>query len=158
MQRAWIDPTARNVLERDSIKWSPRETGGPLFGYENCGEVVITRACLPGPKATHLPWLYRPDREAVQAAISEVRDETGGRERWIGSWHSHPLGRPLASLVDRRTAARIANDVPVGCPEPVMLIQTTRLDREGQHPGPVAALRWSSASGGLIGLSLVVAA
>src|SRR5688572_30963338 len=108
MQLAWLDASARELIERDAVMWSPRETGGPLFGYENYGELVITRAYLPGPRALHFPWLYRPDRAAVQVAIDEVYEETQGRERWIGSWHSHPLGRPMPSIVDRHTAARVA--------------------------------------------------
>lgn len=129
-------------MELDAVNWSPRETGGPLFGYENHGELVVTRAYLPGPKAFHAPWLYRPDREAVQRAIDEVYEESGGHERWIGSWHTHPLGRASPSLVDRRTASRVATEAAVACPEPLMLIQTTRLRQLAQCPGPLGAFRY----------------
>ncbi|MEJ7783476.1 MAG: Mov34/MPN/PAD-1 family protein [Solirubrobacteraceae bacterium] len=145
---------ARHLIERDAVRWSPRETGGPLFGYDNLGELVITRAFLPGPAAWHFPWLYRPDRAAVQAAIDEMYEQTEGQERWIGSWHSHPLGRPLPSLLDRRTAAAISREETVICPEPVMLIQTTRLDRDGQRPGSLGAFRWHAEAKGLTGLKL----
>jgi integrative and conjugative element protein (TIGR02256 family) len=149
MQLAWLDASARELIERDAVKWSPRETGGPLFGYENYGELVITRAYLPGPRALHFPWLYRPDRAAVQAAIDEVYEQTHGRERWIGSWHSHPLGRPIPSIVDRHTAGRDAREKAVSCSAPVMLIQTTRIGRDGQRPGALGAFRWSDAGGSL---------
>jgi integrative and conjugative element protein (TIGR02256 family) len=107
---AWLAASARELIVQDALRWTPRETGGPLFGYENHGELVVTRAYLPGPRAWHLPWLFRPDRAAVQRAIDEVFNETGGEERWIGSWHTHPLGRAWPSLLDGRTAARIGAD------------------------------------------------
>ena len=144
MRVGWLDETALALMGRDTLKWSPKETGGPLFGYVNFGEIVITRAFLPGPKAWHFPWLYRPDRTAVQMALEEVYEESDGRERWVGSWHSHPLGRALPSVVDRRTAARISAEEKVRCPEPVMLIHTTRLAREGQRASRLGAFQWSS--------------
>lgn len=144
MQIHWLHPAARSLIEADALKWGPRETGDPLFGYENCGEVVITRAFPPGPHARHLPMLYRPDRDAVKAAIAEVYEESSGRELWIGSWHTHPLGRPRPSLVDRATVRRIGTEKRVRCPEPVMLIQTTRLSRNGLCPGPLGSFRWSA--------------
>lgn len=149
MRSVWLDGAAQGVMERDAIRWGAKETGGPLFGYENYGELVVTRAYLPGPKAWHFPWLYRPDRAAVQAAIDEVYEETGGQQRWVGSWHTHPLGRPLPSLVDRRTAERVAGEAAVACPEPLMLIQTTRMSRNGLQPRPLGAFRWTSEIGAL---------
>jgi len=144
VQIHWLDPAARSLIERDALKWGPRETGGPLFGYESCGEIVITRAFPPGPRARHLPMLYRPDREAVDRTIAQVYEESSGQELWIGSWHTHPLGRPRPSLLDRATARRIGSEKKVRCPEPVMLIQTTRLSREGLRPGPLGSFRWST--------------
>jgi integrative and conjugative element protein (TIGR02256 family) len=134
---------AVTLIEGDAVKWAPRETGGPLFGYENCGEIVVTRAFLPGPHAFHAQWLYRPDRAAVQAAIDSVYKDTHGRERWIGSWHTHPLGRPVPSWTDRRTARRIARDPNVDCPEPIMLIQSTKGLVARHAPGRLAAFRYT---------------
>jgi integrative and conjugative element protein (TIGR02256 family) len=142
LQLAWITAAALVLIEQDAVKWAPRETGGPLFGYENYGELVITRAYPPGPRAFHAPWLYRPDRAAVQAAIDEVYAETKGRERWIGSWHTHPLGLPVPSPTDRRTARRISRDPDVDCAEPVMLIQSTRGLPTRQTPGRLSAFRY----------------
>lgn len=149
MRVAWLAREARALMETDGLKWSPRETGGPLFGYDNHGELVITRAYPPGPRAFHAPWLYRPDRDSVQAAIDDVYEATVGRERWVGSWHTHPLGRALPSVVDRHTAGRVAAEDLVACPEPVMLIQTTRVAGRRQRPGPLGAFRYARARGRL---------
>jgi integrative and conjugative element protein (TIGR02256 family) len=154
VQLVWITTTVVSVIENDAVKWAPRETGGPLFGYENCGEIVITRAFLPGSRAFHAPWLYRPDRAAVQAAIDDVYEQARGRERWIGSWHTHPLGRPVPSWTDRRTARRIAHDPNVDCPEPIMLIQATRGALTRQRPGALGAFRYSREASKLQALEL----
>jgi integrative and conjugative element protein (TIGR02256 family) len=142
MQVVWLPEPARALMEKDALKWSPRETGGPLFGYERYGELTVTRACLPGPAATHLPMLYRPDRRAVQRAIDEVYEESDGHERWIGSWHTHPLGRAQPSWVDQRTAGRISAEDKVRCQAPLMAIQTTRGIGSSQRPGPLGFFRW----------------
>ena len=154
MQRAWIATSALRLIEEDTVKWGLRETGGPLFGYEGCGEMVITRAFPPGPRATHLPMLYRPDREAVQEAIDRVDDESQGCERWIGSWHSHPLGMPRPSVLDRRTARKISTETKVRCQGPVMLIQTTRPTRRGLRAAALGAFRHSSAEADLLSIEL----
>lgn len=158
MQLAWIAQQALELIEADALTWSPSETGGPLFGYENCGELVIARALPPGPRAFHAPWLYRPDRSAVQAAIEEVHEQSGGRERWIGSWHTHPLGPAIPSLTDRRTARRIASDPAVGCPQPAMLIQALRNHLRGAKAGRLGAYRFNDAAQALRGLQLRPAA
>lgn len=140
MQTVWLDPDAGALIEEEAVRWNLRETGGPLFGYEACGELVITRACPPGPAAIHLPWLYRPDKQAVQDAIDRFAVDS---VRWIGSWHTHPLGRARPSLLDRRTAGKIAAERRVHCPRPLMLIQTTRLTRAGVRAEQLCAFRWS---------------
>jgi len=139
----WLPGPAAHLIEDDAVRWGLRETGGPLFGYEACGELVVTEAFPPGPRATHLPFLYRPDREAVDRAITEVHERSRGRERWIGSWHTHPFGRAMPSLVDRHTAGRVAREVAVACPRPLMLIQTTRPTRKGPRAHMLGSWRWS---------------
>jgi integrative and conjugative element protein (TIGR02256 family) len=156
MQSAWLDRAASELIADDSVRWGPRETGGPLFGYESCGEIVITRAFLPGSKASHLPWLYRPDRAAVETAIEKMYCETQGRQRWIGSWHSHPLGRARPSMIDQRTARRISAQKAVCCPCPVMLIQTTRLSRGRICPAGLGSFRWSVKEAALVSIAVKV--
>jgi hypothetical protein len=85
-QVVWLSDDVARLIARDAERWGLRETGGTLFGYEACGELVITEALLPGPKATHLPFLLRPDRYAVDRAVAEIYERSGGGERWIGSW------------------------------------------------------------------------
>jgi integrative and conjugative element protein (TIGR02256 family) len=154
MQRAWIATVALQLIEEDAVKWGVRETGGPLFGYETCGEIVITRAFPPGPEATHLPMLYRPDRGAVQNAIDQVAEASQERERWIGSWHSHPVGLPRPSIVDRHTARKISAEKKVYCPEPVMLIQTTRPKRRGLRAAALGSFRYSPSERDLLDIDL----
>jgi integrative and conjugative element protein (TIGR02256 family) len=146
MQTLWLDCDARALIEEEATRWGLRETGGPLFGYEVCGELVVTRACPPGPAAIHLPWLYRPDKRAVQDAIDRFAVAS---VRWIGSWHTHPFGRPRPSILDRRTAGKIATERGVRCPQPLMMIQTTSLTRMGVRAARLGAFRWDAGAGDL---------
>src|ERR1041384_485702 len=98
--------------------------------------------------------LYRPDRTAVQKAIDQVAGESEGRERWIGSWHSHPLGLPRPSIIDRRTARKIRIEEQVDCPEPLMLIQTTRPSRQGLRAAALGSFRYSAEKQELLGVDL----
>jgi integrative and conjugative element protein (TIGR02256 family) len=153
-QVVWLPDNAARLIARDAERWGLRETGGPLFGYEACGELVVTEALLPGPKATHLPFLFRPDRDAVDRAIAEIYERSGGGERWIGSWHSHPFGRAHPSLLDRRTAGRVAREAAVDCPRPLMLIQTTRPSRRGPRADILGSFRWTPGENDLVEVGL----
>jgi integrative and conjugative element protein (TIGR02256 family) len=142
----WLPENAQLLIRSETLNKHPSESGGPLFGYERDREVVVTRAFGPGLGAHHRPWLFEPDRAAVQKAIDAVAAKSAGAERYIGSWHSHPLGIARPSLLDRRTARNIASDTEAGCPRPVMLIQATVLRISGLRPGRLRAYSWDPAS------------
>lgn len=64
------------------------------------------------------------------------------------------LGRPQSSLVDRGTTKRISADLTVRWPEPLMLIQTTRLSGDGRRVGPLGPIRWSAEERELVRLKV----
>jgi hypothetical protein len=68
---------------------------------------------------------YKPDRDAVTRAIAEVLTASAGTRYLIGEWHSHPLGRAVASARDRRSVEGMSQDAAVGLTRPVALIQAT---------------------------------
>jgi len=155
MTDLWLPEDAQLLIRSETLDKHFAETGGPLFGYERDEQVVVTRAFGPGPRARHRPWIFDPDRAAVQGAIDAVTAESAGAERYIGSWHSHPFGIARPSRLDRRTARRIANDAEVGWPRPIMLIQTTVLRLSGVRPGNLRAYRWDAVDRGLRLLQII---
>lgn len=139
----WLDEEARRQIHIEAARRRFVETGGPLFGYEGQDEdVVVVVALGPGPKAKHRPRSLIPDREATQAAIELVHERADGRYRYIGSWHSHPLGNAVPSCRDLRTAREVALQLEVHLPRPLILIQATRPRIRLVSVGELAVYRW----------------
>jgi integrative and conjugative element protein (TIGR02256 family) len=141
----WLDELAKAVIENEARGRRFSETGGPIFGYESSDGDDIAVAALfgPGPKARHRPRSLVPDRAATEEAIRRVHELSDGRYRYLGSWHTHPLGQPHPSSMDISTAQDIASQQDVGVPGPVLLIQATRPARRSVGMGPLAAYRWN---------------
>jgi integrative and conjugative element protein (TIGR02256 family) len=123
----WLSDDACLVIKREACRRRLLETGGPLLGYKaGDGSVVIDAVRGPGPRAHHARFHYRPDREAIQAAIDEELLASEGHRYLVGEWHSHPLGRSGASSRDNRSLSEMAEDREVGLSRPVALIQATK--------------------------------
>jgi integrative and conjugative element protein (TIGR02256 family) len=146
--RIWLDELAKAVIEEEARRRRFSETGGPIFGYESSeGDAVVVAAVFgPGPKARHRPRSLIPDRAATEDAIRQVHELSEGRYRYLGSWHTHPLGQPRPSSTDTTTARDIASQQDVGIPRPVLLIQATRPARRSVGMGRLAAYRWNPAT------------
>ncbi len=140
----WLDLVARAQIEREARRHRFLETGGPLFGFddEDSDEVVIVGAGGPGPRARHRPRSFIPDRNAVDRAIARVHDSSDGRYGFIGSWHTHPFGRPAPSATDVATAWAIAGDAEADLPRPLLLIQATGPLRKTLRDSDLRAFRW----------------
>ncbi|WFS69842.1 ThiF family adenylyltransferase (plasmid) [Agrobacterium leguminum] len=72
----------------------PNETGGPLTGIidYNAKTIAITHA-LPAPvDSVGLPTSFVRGTRRLRQAIEQAQARTGGQTRYIGEWHSHPLG------------------------------------------------------------------
>jgi integrative and conjugative element protein (TIGR02256 family) len=144
----WLDDLAKAVIQEEARGRRFSETGGPIFGYESSGRdaVVVAAVFGPGPKARHRPRSLVADRAATEDAIRQVHELTEGRYRYLGSWHTHPLGQPHPSSTDTTTAQDIASQQDVGIPRPVLLIQATRPARRSVGMGRLAAYRWNPAT------------
>ena len=141
----WLDLVARAEIEREARRFRLRETGGPLFGFddEDSNQLVVVGAGGPGPRAKHRRRTFAPDRDAVDRAIARVHDESEGRYAFLGSWHTHPLGRPAPSPTDIATARDISADEATDLPRPLVLIQATNPLRRTLRDRDLRAWRWS---------------
>jgi integrative and conjugative element protein (TIGR02256 family) len=154
----WLDRLARAQIERESRRHRLRETGGPLFGFddENTDQLVVIGAGGPGKRAKHRRRLFVPDREAVERAIARVHEASDGRYAFLGSWHTHPLGRPLPSPTDVATAENIAIDEVIDLPRPLILIQATNPLRRTLRDRDLRAYRWEIRESRLIPSKLAI--
>lgn len=147
MTTIWLDPDARRKIAHEAKRFRFQETGGPLFGFGDDDSLVVVAAGGPGPRARHRPVSFVPDREAVERAIDRVWAVGERRYRYVGSWHTHPRGRPTPSRRDRQTAREMSQDAGLNLPRPLIMIQSTwpgrRIVRDrdlrAHHYDPVGA-------------------
>jgi integrative and conjugative element protein (TIGR02256 family) len=141
----WLVGDRLATLEAEARRFWVRETGGPLFGYETAdGDLVVTEVFGPGPNAKHQRFRLVPDPGHTQAMIDQVAETSGGRDRYLGEWHSHPLGRSRPSDTDVNTLIDIAAQAEVQLPRPLALIQQTKPYRRRARMGELGAFRWDS--------------
>jgi integrative and conjugative element protein (TIGR02256 family) len=86
------------------------------------GDVVVTAIIGSGPAAKHYRYIFEPDADYQQVELETHYRATGGRELYLGDWHTHPYGRNIMSRVDKRTLARIALTPSSGIDHPVTAI------------------------------------
>ena len=145
----WLDPVARGVMELEASRRRFLETGGPLFGYSAEGGVVVVGAGGPGPKARHRLRSFAPDHGAVDRAITVVHEASQQRYRYLGSWHTHPMGRPSPSSIDVAAAQAMSEEASVILPQPLLIIQASRPLLRTYSDSNLRAYRWRDASVGL---------
>jgi integrative and conjugative element protein (TIGR02256 family) len=152
----WLDPLARHQIEREASRRRFVETGGPLFGFEVDDDLVVIGAGGPGPNARHRPRSFRPDRDAVDRAITEVQEASERRYRYLGSWHTHPFGRAWPSGTDLAAARGISEEPEVLLPRPLVIIHATWPTRRTFRDRDLRAFRWMPPLSELIAIDLRV--
>lgn len=152
----WLDPLARNHIEREASRRRFVETGGPLFGFEAGDDVVVIGAGGPGPSARHRPRSFHPDREAVDCAIARVHEASERRYRYVGSWHTHPFGRTRPSATDVAAARSIRDEPEVQLPRPLLVIQATWPTRRTFRDRDLRAFHWCPELAALIAVEIWV--
>ncbi len=155
MTTVWLDPNARRQIAREAARFRLVETGGPLFGFGEEERLTVVAAGGPGPKARHRPMSFVPDRGAVTEAIDFVWTEGERRYRYLGSWHTHPRGRPTPSGRDRQTAREMSEDEGVALARPLILIQSTWPTRRLVRDIDLRAHHWDRARDDLVPATLI---
>lgn len=105
---------------QELVSENPRvETGGVLAGYKDeDGDISITNASGPGPKAIKLPTKFEKDVEYCQAFLDDLFTSSGKKIVYIGEWHSHPSqynepsGTDIKSLTEIAFQKEYLTDVP----------------------------------------------
>jgi integrative and conjugative element protein (TIGR02256 family) len=107
-----IHREAMAFVERESAVSPRTETGGVLAGRGSleAGEVHITHASGPGPRARRTRYSFARDTPFCQRFLDEVAIGTGSHVDYVGEWHKHHEAVPRPSWRDVRTAAEIADN------------------------------------------------
>jgi integrative and conjugative element protein (TIGR02256 family) len=120
--RCWIDRRAVVELIAETRRFRLRETGGALLGWREGDQSVIARILGPGPDAVHRRHSFEPDAAWQTARGAEIYLASGRTIAFLGDWHTHPLGPPIPSDQDRRTAIELAADPACRTPTPLSAI------------------------------------
>lgn len=107
-----IHREAMAFVERESAGSPCTETGGVLAGRGSleAGEVHITHASGPGPRARRTRYSFARDTPFCQGFLDEFAIGTGSHVDYVGEWHKHHEAVPRPSWRDVRTAAEIADN------------------------------------------------
>src|SRR5688500_572542 len=101
--KVWVPRSILDSMTEEANRWLPLETGGMLLGYwsDDRSEAVITEVTGPGPKGAHSKTEFIPDDQYQDRMIDEIYARSGRRYRYLGDWHTHPLGEESLSYKDR---------------------------------------------------------
>jgi proteasome lid subunit RPN8/RPN11 len=146
---------AMMVLAR---KYFPNEVGTSLAGrYSDDGHVAFVTGLAPLTRDSRgARYSFFRGSAGLTAFFSKLFRLSGGKEHYVGDWHSHPGGDPTPSDVDASNALAIARDRKALCPECILVILA--LDEQAadigvsiysRARGRVALLRVPSTSGRL---------
>lgn len=115
---------------QELVKKNPGvETGGVLAGYrDETGNVFITKASHPGPKAIQSATKFEKDVEYCQSFLDRLYLESEQTIVYVGEWHSHPCPNNHPSGTDLKSLSAIALQKEYLTDNPVMII----LSNEGQ--------------------------
>ncbi len=106
------------------IQENPKnETGGILAGHrDEKGDIIITHASDPGPKAIRLPTKFEKDVAYCQGFLDNLYLESNKKVVYVGEWHSHPSENNQPSGTDIKSLSDIAMQKEYLTDNPAMII------------------------------------
>ncbi len=120
---AWLDMQA-TVEKSRRLKGEESETGGLLYGKRDdiLKILWVTEAGSPPPDSKSSPEMFLCGIEGAEQAFAERVRRYGGTVKCLGTWHTHPVSRPLPSLTDVRGVAQILTESSFSPTKTLLLI------------------------------------
>lgn len=115
---------ALELMEKESARSQYAETGGVVAGFGSAenGELHISHASLPGPRARATRYSFQHDREFCQKFLDDLATQSNGKIDYLGEWHKHFEINPRPSGRDMRTMISIAENSAYHVNQPLLLI------------------------------------
>jgi integrative and conjugative element protein (TIGR02256 family) len=104
------------------------ETGGVLAGViDSSGNIKITHASGPGPKAVHSRIKFEKDIEFCQNFLDKLFLDTNKKMVYVGEWHSHPSSDNRPSSIDIKSLSEIGFQKEYLTANPAMIIFSSKV-------------------------------
>lgn len=101
----------------------PNETGGILCGHYSAdlNTAKVSRV-IGNTKDSGRGTSFLRDGKFITKELAKLWKDSGGKEYYIGDWHSHPYSNPMPSQRDEQNMIEIANENAEQCHTPILLI------------------------------------
>jgi integrative and conjugative element protein (TIGR02256 family) len=91
------------MFDNERAKCQSRsESGGILIGAYRGPHLEILNFTVPGPKDLRQRYGFVRQDPSHQRSATRIWKRSGGKDTFVGEWHTHPLGSPEPSKVDRQ--------------------------------------------------------
>ena len=91
------------MLDNEQAKCQSRsESGGILVGAYRGPHLEISSFTAPGPKDLRQPYSFVKQDTSHQRSATKVWKRSGGKDTYVGEWHTHPFGSPEPSMIDKQ--------------------------------------------------------
>lgn len=119
-----ISAAALELMEQESGRSRYAETGGVVAGFGSAenGEIHISHASLPGPRARATRYSFQHEREFCQKFLDELAAQSNGKIDYLGEWHKHFERDPRPSGRDVKTMVSISENSDYHVSQPLLLI------------------------------------
>lgn len=97
------------TMAEDANHFKPLETGGVLLGHVDEFSKIISISALADapPDSTRSKTEFKLGTQGLEAALNTARENSIGYLRYVGTWHSHPMGGQHSGT-DKKTLALLA--------------------------------------------------
>lgn len=118
-----LSPEAVAVIQEQTQRKHPHETGGILVGYydESYRLATAVLATPPPPDSKHGPTTFERGVQGIKELLADCKAQNPSLH-YLGEWHTHPKNRPSPSGVDTRQMQCFALRRLYGASSPLLLI------------------------------------
>jgi len=103
IQSIIIQPSAKQTLISETLKFKKVETGGVLCGHYRGQHIIIEAVSGPGLKAIHSEIEFILDKDFMHTFLDREYSTSMGLNIFVGEWHTHPQVLPLPSPQDMQS-------------------------------------------------------
>jgi integrative and conjugative element protein (TIGR02256 family) len=86
------------------------ESGGILIGSYRGPHLEVSGFTVPGPRDIREGYRFVKQDAVHQRAATAAWEVSGKKETYLGEWHTHPVGAPAPSGLDKSTWRDIASE------------------------------------------------